>query len=236
MTKAADLTAYLFDNHHSALSVELMHWMDASPRFTAFVETYRDKIRKKVRTAHEREYTLDVRAELEVACCLLNDRRLALVYEPYASARQRGPDFSVTYRANLVFNLEVARMRVEEDGVNKDPIDLARKQERIVRILLDKLGQMQPGMPNLLVIHTGEALARLIDLARLMQSVKRRVEGKDPSFYAGTPYTSPAAFYRDFLHLSGMVLWDGEGQVWVNKQAKPALDEKVIRLVGCGRQ
>jgi hypothetical protein len=35
----------------------------------------------------------------------LKDRRLAFAYEPYASEKRRGPDFSVTYRANLVFNL-----------------------------------------------------------------------------------------------------------------------------------
>lgn len=205
-----------------------MQWMEESARFTSFVETHRDKIRKKIRVTREPESVLDLRSELDVAYCLLNDRRLAVVYEPY-SAKGRGPDFAVTYRANLVFNIEVARIRVEENGV--DGIDLPRKEERILRIILYKLGQMRPGMANLLVIHTPEELARLIDLDRFMQEIKIRVEGKDPAFYAASRYTSPAAFYKDFLHLSGILLWAAGAQLWVNRQARPALAEKVLRLI-----
>ena len=112
-------------------------------------------------------------------------------------------------------------------------MDLARKEERIFRILLDKLGQMQPGMANLLVIHTREELVRIIDLGRLMQEIKTRAEGKDPAFYAASRYASPAAFYKDFLLLSGILLWAPAKaqQLWVNKQARPELPEKALRLV-----
>ncbi|MGB8984164.1 MAG: hypothetical protein WCC12_20020, partial [Anaerolineales bacterium] len=143
MTKPADLTAYLFEGQPHPLSAELARWMDASPRFTLFVETYRDKIRKKVRLARDPETVLDLRGELEVARCLLADRRLEVAYEPYASAKRRGPDFAVTYRTNTVFNVEVARMRT----------DPSRKEERFLRLLLYKLGQMQAGMSNLLAVH-----------------------------------------------------------------------------------
>jgi hypothetical protein len=111
MAKQADLIAYLFEGQPHLLSNPLVDWMAASPRFTAFVETYRDKIRKKLRLARGPENVLDLRAELEVAYCLLSDRRLEVQYEPYASEKRRGPDFAVTYRANLVFNIEVARIR-----------------------------------------------------------------------------------------------------------------------------
>jgi hypothetical protein len=233
VTKPADLDDYLFDGglpgQPQRLSETLLQWMDTSPRFTAFVETYRDKIRKKLRVTRDPESSLDVGAELEVAYCLLQDRRLAVAYEPYASAKGRGPDFAVTYRANLVFNIEVARLRVEESGAAG--LQLPRKEERILRVLLDKLGQMQPGMGNLLVIHTREELARSIDLDRLMQEIKIRVEGRDPAFYAGTRYSGPAAFYKDFLHLSGVLLWAPAVQLWVNKQARPGLPGKILRLV-----
>jgi len=245
MTKQADLIAYLFEGSPHLLSGELLQWMEASSRFTGFVETYRDKIRKKIRVTREPESILDLRGELEVAYCLLNDRRLALAYEPYASAKRRGPDFAVTYRDNLVFNIEVARIRVEEshvEGMDLSPTERARKEERILRILLDKLGQMQPGMANLLAIQTRAELARAIDLDRLMQEIKTRAEKKDPAFYALSRYTSPAAFYKDFLHLSGILLWASSpaplaapaelaNQLWVNKQARPGLAEKVLRLV-----
>jgi hypothetical protein len=235
VTKQADLIAYLFegrsqnDSPAEPMSGELLEWMEASSRFTAFTDTYRDKIRKKIRLAREAERLLDLRGELVVAFRLLNDRRLGVTYEPYASAKQRGPDFAVTYRANLVFNVEVARLRGEGSG-NGDGA-LQRKEERILRILLDKLGQMQPGMPNLLVIHIPPELAGAIELSRLMQEIKARVEKKDPAFYQLSRYTSPAAFYKDFLRLSGILLWTAESQVWVNKQARPRLAEKVMRLV-----
>jgi hypothetical protein len=229
VTKQADLTAYVFEGQPHLLSGALMEWMKASSRFTEFVETYRDKIRKKIRVTREPESALDLRAELEVAYCLLNDRRLAVAYEPNASAKRRGPDFAVTYRGNLVFNIEVARIRVEHSGI--DGIDLPRKEERILRILLDKLGQMQPGMGNLLVIHTPEELARSIELGRLMQEVKTRADGKDPFFYATSRYTRPAGFYRDFHRLSAILLWAPGVQLWVNKQARPGLAEKVLHLV-----
>jgi hypothetical protein len=229
MTKQADLIAYLFDGQPHLLSNELLEWMDVSSRFTAFVETYRDKIRKKIRVTREPESILDLRGELNVARGLLGDRRLAVEYEPYASAKRRGPDFTVTYRENLVFNIEVARIHVDGSGVaGQDP---PRWQERILRILLYKLGQMQPGMSNLLVIHVREELARSFDLGKLMQEIKTRVEGRDPAFQELSRYESPAAFYKDFLHLSGILLWTAEAQLWVNKQARPALAAEVLRLV-----
>jgi len=223
MTKLDDLTAYLFDGQPHPLSGELLEWMENSPRFTAFVETYRDKIRKKVRVTREPESILDLRSELDVARGLLGDRRLEIVYEPYTSARRRGPDFAVTYRTNLVFNVEVARVRAGDD--------LQLKEDRFLRILLYKLGQMQPGMPNLLVLHTRDELARSLDLDRLMQGIKLQVEKKDPSFYEISRYENPASFYKDFLRLSGILLWAAAPQTWVNKQARPGLAGDVFRLV-----
>jgi hypothetical protein len=233
MTQVAELSAYLFEGQPHLLSGALFKWMEASPRYTAFVETYRDKIRKKIRVARAPEIALDLYSELEVAYGLLNDRRLAVAYEPYASEKRRGPDFAVTYRANLVFNLEVARLRAEgigDAGLDLAGQELARKEERVLRILLDKLGQMQPGMANLLVIHTRAELARSIDLGGLMQEVKIRVEGKDSTFTAISDYPSPAAFYKEFLHLSAILLWSAGVPPWINKQARPGLPENVVRL------
>jgi hypothetical protein len=229
MTKQADLIAHLFEGRRHLLSAELLGWMDSSPRFTSFVDTYRDKIRKKLRTAPDAEGTLDVRGELEVAYRLLADRRFEVAYEPYASARKRSPDFAVTYRINQTFNIEVARIRGDGDAAGE--VDLPRKAERILRILLDKLEQMQPGMPNLLAIRTGEEVSRAVDLGGLMQALKTTVESKDPAFYAAIRYDTPAAFYRDFAHLSGILLWSPASQMWVNKQSRPALDEKILRAV-----
>ncbi len=210
----------MFEGQPHELSGTLMRWMEDSSRFTAFIEMYRDKVRKKIRVVRDPESAGDLLGELEVAYCLLGDRRFSVAYEPYASAKRRGPDFAVTYRANLLFNIEVARIRAGTKG-----------EDRILRIFMDKLEQMQPGMANLLVIHIGQQLTRSIDLGGLMQDVKIRVEKKDPAFYAASRYTGPAEFYRDFLHLSAILLWAPEAQPWVNKQARPALPEKVLHLI-----
>lgn len=235
MTKQADLNAYLLEGASLPpgalrLSSDLKQWMDGSARFTGFVEGYRDKIRKKIRVVQDAESLLDLRAELAVACRLLSDRRFDVAYEPLASAKTRGPDFGVTYRVNRAFNVEVARIRVEENS--GAPVDVAQKEDRVFWVMLNKLGQMQPGKPNLLAIQVRADLVQAIDLARMMTAVKAKAEAKDPVFYAVTRYPSPAAFYKDLSRLSGLVLWDdGAQQLWVNKQARPLLDEKVQRLV-----
>ncbi len=223
MTKPADLIEYLLEGQENLLSDELLQWMNRSARFTGFVETYRDKIRKKIRVTRETESLLDVRGELEVAYHLLHDRRFAVEYEAYASARGRGPDFAVTYRTNLRFNIEVSRMRADQNEPTEN------NSARLLRILLSKLGQMQAGMANVLVIHTRRQIAQAINLEQFMQEVKTRVEAKERSFYELSRYANPTAFYKDFLHLSGLLLWSPEAQLWVNKQARPALDATVLR-------
>ena len=207
----------------------LTPWLDASPRYASFVETYRDKIRKKLRVTHDPEGQLDVLGELELPYHLLTDRRLDVAYEPYASLKRRGPDFAVTYRINLTFNIELSRIHLEETG--DESADLSRRQERILRILLDKLGQMQAGRANLLVILARGQVDRLIHLADLIQSLKARVDGRDPKFFLNSRYESPTAFYKDFLHLSGIIFWANSNQVWQNKQSKFGVPEKVLNLL-----
>ncbi len=228
MTKQADLVRYLFDGRENAVSIEMLEWMEASARFTGFVEIYRDKIRKKIRVARDAESLLDVRCELAAARCLLQDRRFDVAYELYAGAGRRAPDFTATYRENLVLNIEIARLRVMESEAAET--GLQRKEERVVGILLDKLAQMQAGMPNLLLIYTRSDVARSIDLAALLHVLQIRIERKDPVVYSLGRYSSPAAFYRGFNRLNGVFLWGGSVQQWVNKQARPPLDEKVMRL------
>ncbi len=218
---------YLFDSKSTLLANELLEWIKGSPRFLAFAETHRDKIRKKIRVANERERLLDLRGELDVAYRLLGDRRLEVEYEPYASLKGRGADFAVRYRTNLKFNIEIARLRAGE----MEFADATRNEERVLRIVLEKLGQMQTNMPNLLVIHAHEKVAREIDLARLMLRIKNKADKGDEAFYSHSRYSKPAEFYKPFLRLSGILFWEPNAQLWINKQAKVGLDEKVLKIV-----
>lgn len=227
MSKQSDLIKYMFDNKSNLLAKELLAWMENSPRFAAFAETYRDKIRKKIRVAKDSEGLLDLRGELEVANHLLGDRRLDVEYEPYASGKGRGADFAVSYRANLKFNVEIARMHAHE----LEFADTRRNEERVLRIVLEKLGQMQTNMPNLLVIHVHEKVAKGIELGKLMQEIRNKADRGEESFYAHSRYSKSSDFYKDFLRLTALLFWEPRAQAWVNKQAKVGLEEKVMRLV-----
>jgi hypothetical protein len=119
------------------LTADLRAWVEGSRRFRAFAETHRDKIRKKVRATRGTEPRLDLRAELAVAQVLLADRRIELAYEGYGST-VGGPDFTVSFRGHLAFNLEVTRWR-------GDPGSLPRQ-------LVNKLRQLRPSVANAILV------------------------------------------------------------------------------------
>ena len=120
--------------------------MAGSNRFRAFAEANRDKIRKKLRGAADDDARRDVRAELRVAHLLLADRRIELAFEAYGSTK-RGPDFTVTFRGERSFNVEVTRPRRAPDAAS------------LGGPLLAKIRQLPPSGPNavLLAVENGEA-------------------------------------------------------------------------------
>lgn len=126
VTSAADL-----------LTADLRAWVEGSRRFRTFAERHRDKIRKKVRATRETEPRLDLRAELAVAHALLGDRRIELAYEAHGSTAG-GPDFTVSFRGHVAFDLEVTRWR-------GDPAALQRQ-------LVNKLRQLRPGVANAILV------------------------------------------------------------------------------------
>ena len=71
----SDLLPYIFTNTSLPLAVQFADWVNSSPRFRAFAETYRDKIRKKVRTITDAEGYRDLQAELATAYFLVLERR-----------------------------------------------------------------------------------------------------------------------------------------------------------------
>lgn len=106
-----ELLTYLFDGQSHPLTTPIETWLASSRRFTAFVTTFRAKIRKKLRTIQEQESLPDLRLELETAYLLLQERPLSLVYEPPQCGQARCPDFAVTFTTSLTFMVEVTRLR-----------------------------------------------------------------------------------------------------------------------------
>ena len=106
-----ELLDYLFDGHSHVLFDATDTWLGSSRRFAAFVNSFRDKIWKKIRVTKDTESILDLRLELETAYLLLQESRLNLVYEPQMSEKVRAPDFAVTFTTSVTFMLEVTRLR-----------------------------------------------------------------------------------------------------------------------------
>ncbi len=114
MADLDDLLDYIFDGKQPALYPEFEGWVRGSRRFRAFATSYRGKIRAKLKNVRDEGGMKDLRAELETAALLLREERFTLEYEKYAASKQRGPDFTVTFKTHTPFNVEVRRIRSVE--------------------------------------------------------------------------------------------------------------------------
>src|SRR5690606_17296509 len=153
---------------------EFAGWARDSRRFRDFATEYSTKIRAKLRRAGDEEALADVRAELETAALLLGDRRFTLEYEKYAASRQRGPDFTVTFRTHTPFNVEVRRIRSLELGDDYGG--------KLMTVLSDKVGQTQPGMPNLLWLIAGPPVT-LEGLEEPAAALRALAERKEEAYF-----------------------------------------------------
>jgi|GEM_PF-1338429 len=89
------------------------HWTTTCKRFRAFIDEYKNKIRKKVRGAETEDDIEDIRFELEIPYLLLLNNDFNVQYEAYGTSQQ-APDFKITYKETLPLNFEVARIRESE--------------------------------------------------------------------------------------------------------------------------
>lgn len=196
---ADDLTPYIFGNTRLPLAVQFARWLQESPRFRLFALTYRDKIRKKVRGVPDAEGYRDLQAELATAYFLLLERRFTVEYEKYGVGKQRGPDFTVTYKTHLPFNVEVARLR-------GGPADAAPEPHKLGYILCAKLGQFPPGMINILVLAAEDTPYGGEDLAGALRLLQDRAEHRDDPFFIRRGFLGYRDFLKQYSRLSGVRL------------------------------
>lgn len=209
------LAHYLSDGLTDPLTDELAGWIADSPRFRAFADAHRDKIRKKLRAATEAEGRLDVRAELRAAHLLLGDRRIELAFEPAGSARG-GPDFAVRFRTHPAFTLEVTRPRTAADAAT------------IARVVLAKLRQLPASTANVLLVAM-EAVPTETQLASAASDLRARADAADPVLLARGGFEGTRAFYQRYLRLGGVIAWaEGAATGWVNPSARILVPDRAF--------
>ena len=221
----------IFDGKASPLRPEVEGWVRESRRFKAFAMAYRAKIRAKVKNADGESGLKDLWAELETAALLLGEERFTLEYEKYAASKQRGPDLTVTFKTHTPFNVEVRRLR----GVESEGEDAEARMGKLVAVLCDKVGQMPPGIINLLWLRAERDISE-DDVGRAATTLRQRAERKDEDFFTRRGFANAADFLKQFRQLSGIVLRpSGANALWLNSLARhnapPEIMTAIQRLI-----
>jgi hypothetical protein len=217
----------IFDGQRPAFYPEFAKWVRESRRFRAFATDYRTKIRAKLRNAGGENGLLDLRAELETAALLLGESRFTLEYETYAASKQRGPDFTVTFKIHTPFNVEVRRIR----PVELEEGDAEAHASKLIAVLCDKVGQMHPSIVNLLWVVSGSGLSEA-DLDHAAKTLLQLAEHKDEDFFARRGFESAAGFLKQYSRLSGIVLHQAGAQtIWLNVLARHKTPPPIVTAI-----
>jgi hypothetical protein len=229
-----ELRTYIFDGQPHLLDPPMATWLAASRRYAEFVATFRDKIRKKIRTLQDQESLLDLRLELETAYALLQERRLSLAYEPKHPGQARCPDFAVTFTTSLTFMLEVTRLRAQSPTTPAGavPPTAAPLVERLADTVGGKLGQLLPQHSNVVLIGVADPGLTADDLRAVMLRIQQRAEHNEAPFLRRYHFRDRADFFQHYQRLSeilvrGPALQAAAPLVWVNPQAKHPLPARV---------
>ncbi len=217
----------LFESNQNLLYQDLRDWLQTSRRFRAFTQTYHTKIRAKIKNVRDESGMQDLRAELQAAALLLREERFALEYEKYAALKQRGPDFTVTFKTHTPFNVEVRRVRHRELDATAFDAHIGK----LMAVLCEKLGQMPPGIVNLLWL-TGEREILPEDVARAVGTLRQLAEHKENDFFARRGLENAANFNKHVQRLSGTVLYHADtNAVWLNSIARHPTPPEIVNAL-----
>lgn len=230
-----ELIRYIFDGQPHPLAQPAAFWLTSSRRFTNFVNTFRDKIRKKLRTIHDPQGILDLQLELETAYLLLQERSLSLLYEPQRSEKLRHPDFAVTYTTSVTFMVEVTRLQAgQKNTINADPHPaISSLEEHLSDTICSKLGQLFIQRSNVLILGIETLKITDNELRMVMLRIQKRVEGSDLNFLQRYQFRDRADFFQYYQRLSEICVRESKLQgaksiiSWINPQAKYPLPSRV---------
>jgi hypothetical protein len=226
MSAIDDLLEVIFDGERHAIYPEFEDWVRSSRRFKAFATTYQRKIRAKLRNARD-EGMEDILAELRTAAHLLQEERFTLEYEKYAALKQRGPDFTVTFKSHTPFNVEVRRIR----SVEWKNGDVEARTDKLMVVLCEKVRQMPPSIVNLLWLIP-ERTESEADLDRAVITLRQLAERKTDDFFTWRGFKSATDFLKQYSKLSGIVLFQpGESMLRLNPLARHKLPPEISTAI-----
>src|SRR5262245_6505257 len=220
-----ELITYIFAGQTHPFAAQFAQWATDSTRFRAFAETYRDKIRKKIRGIKDEPGLRDLQFELEVAYLLLQERHFVVEYEKYGVGKQRSADFHVTFRANLPFNVEVKHIRFSA----QEQRSAQQEFSKLSNTVCQKIGQLAPGMLNLLVLSYEHEHVDGFDGPTALLQLRRLAEQRDDLFFARRGLADARDFLKQFQRLSAALFRihqqdDGiQSALWLNATAKHQL-------------
>jgi hypothetical protein len=227
MSTLDELLDDIFDGQKTDLYAEFEGWVRGSRRFKVFATDYRAKIRTKLKSVRDEGGMQDLRAELATAALLLREERFALEYEKYTASKQRGPDFTVTFKTHTSFNVEVRRMRSTELEDGDDEV----RKSKLVAVLCDKVGQMPPSIINLLWLIAEREISEA-DLTLALTTLRQLAERKVEEFFTRRGFDSAANFLKRYPQLSGIALRQTGGDVlWLNPQARHKVPPEIVKAI-----
>lgn len=230
MKRIEDLLTFLFESPTHPLYTQVATHLRTSRAYLQFVETYRDKIRKKLRILKEGESALNLGAELATAYALLQEPRFTLEYEKHT--KQRGPDFTVTYRTHTLFNLEVTRIRSTEAGPPAVPDSPAL--DKFMKVICEKVGQMPSGVMNVLLIVLETPEMTFADLGQATVRLKQLADQKTEAYFNHRGFEDAADFLRQYRNLSAILLHrpnESPDLLWQNSIARHPLLKELATIV-----
>lgn len=233
LTTTDELLAYIFDGQPHLLAPPMADWLSSSRRFTTFVTTFRDKIRKKLRVPQDQERLLDLRLELETAYLLLRERSLNVEYEPHSSEPGRSPDFAVHYTTSLTFTVEVTRLHAAPKREPDQSSATPWVEERPVDAICSKLGQLLAQQSNVLLVGAETLPLTADDLRATMVHIQQRAAANDSTLLNRHHFRDRGDFFSCYQRLSEILVRAPQASggealvVWVNPQAKRPLPSKV---------
>ncbi len=227
MSARDDLLEEIFDGKSPILYSDFEGWIRSSRRFKTFAQNYRGKIRSKLRHINDEGGMKDLHAELETAAVLLHEERFTLEYEKYAALKERGPDFTVTFKTHTPFNVEVRRMnRIELDGGKVDA-----RVARLMAVMFDKVDQMRSGMINVLwLVSEGEISES--DLTNALLILRQLAENKVEDLFIQLGFKSAVDFLQKYRRVSGIVLYQPDTYLlWQNSIARNKLPPELVNAI-----